>query len=170
MDDLDEKSITVAIQDLKNAVSTLSNKPIKSKDSWRETNHWIKRGSTFSVEIMHWTREKLDFSAGNVEISVDVSHQWNVYLYVYPKFPLFDLFNNCKDANSLAVGELFHGGITLFEKTYKTIKIGCDYSHYRDDMYLESAPLFDGKHFQPNRSVLCDAEQLFSWAKEREGV
>jgi hypothetical protein len=135
---------------------------------WNEKNLWVKRSDTFTVEIVHWTSEKHDYSEGTYKDTGEKNHYWNVYLYVYPKNKLFARLEKSNKMYDTELDHLFHGGVTYLDKQEKYIKIGSDYNHLYDDVYLMSSPYFNGKGFEPNRSVLTDADMLYDWAKERE--
>lgn len=118
---------------------------------------------TFSVEVKCW----------KFEADAD-EWRWNVYANIFNNHPLFS--NPTAAIDSLA----FHGGCTYdkiktiepaqgirydFERVYKTLVVGCDYSHYRDSYY----ELCDPKDGVPG-SIMSDVAELIQQLSERDSI
>ena len=131
-----------------------------SENIWEEKIHWVKRSDTFSVEIVHWTSEAYINRNGKTD------HHWNVYLYVYPKNKLFARLEACNEMYDTNLDNLFHGGITYFDKQTNNIKVGCDYGHIGDEIYASYEPENNDKTLKPNDEILEDAKCLYDWMKE----
>jgi len=99
----------------------------------------IKQGKTFLVTAVGWQYNE--------------KWNWNIYASIFEAHPLFDDVENAKQLP-------FNCGCTLdkiitdsptgnqsdwydFEKEYKTLKLGSDYSHIYDDYDNHPSP-FDG--------------------------
>lgn len=99
--------------------------------------------------------------------SNDAGNRWFIYVYLYPKHPLFE-GNSRSDEYSSETGINFHCGCTYKDRMFdsngniKCVKIGCDYVHYGDDIYSE-IDVSDTHNF-----IKSDAEEIFKTLKEME--
>lgn len=128
---------------------------------WTKHTTLLRRHKTFSVEIVHRKDEPGMLFAG------DQGNRWFIYVYLYPKHPLFE-GNSRSDEYSSETGINFHCGCTYKDRIFenngniKCVKLGCDYVHYGDDFYSE-IDVTDTHNF-----VKSDAEEIFKTLKEME--
>jgi hypothetical protein len=122
------------------------------------------RGKHFMVQISRW-----QFQSDSERFN------WNLYCYIYPDHPRFDLFE-IEDYDSEAVRFFdWHGGATLMEFCYGhakwsdkftlesvpnrvAVKIGCDYLHHGDDAFSVCS--------EPSPVLLTHARELFAALSE----
>lgn len=133
---------------------------------WDQQEKWKTRvceglACLAQIEVVHWTL------GGVVEYQGRRgNNHWNVYVYLYPKHPMFAAFSAADvDTYEITRDMPLHGGQTYFERHFNeaaevtSVQVGCDYGHYGDEMYSQFATKDDA------RLVFSDAEDLFAWAK-----
>ena len=121
------------------------------KNKLIKKDEWFLRGDGFSVSITHVNWKGISFPL------VNSMHAWCLYVTINSKHALFnEACKNSIDYDTNLGDKLypnFHCGCTYYCKQKDYVKIGCDYQHLDDDVFMASAELPD--------EILRDAEALW---------
>ena len=128
--------------------------------NWKHKDLWTLRGKDFAIEV---SRHSVATMAPNEGIN-----RWCVYAYIHPTNPYFSKFEGDDYWQDATQCMPFHGGCTYLEYITRggkvtCIKVGADYSHYRDDHFYHYATKDDAWE------VFSDAEELFLVLSHIEG-
>ena len=125
--------------------------------SFNKEHVWVSRydDKGFSVEIKAWNSKYTGYN----------NFMWNIYVHIYERNPLFTMVDTVMNLS-------FHGGVSFdeitttspakwiiheWQKERRTLTVGCDYNHFRDD-YFNNCDPEDGI---PDR-VLLGAKNLIN--------
>ena len=125
---------------------------------WKHKDIWILRGKDFAIEVSRHSVTTADPYEG--------INRWCVYAYIHQSNPYFSKFEGDDLWQDATQCMPLHGGCTYLEYiTLKgkvtSIKVGADYSHYRDDHFYHYATKEDAWE------VFGDAEELFEFLTYR---
>lgn len=139
----------------------------EEKYSFNKSESWWMKTESFSIEVKHWyTKGRMD-NQFNFHAE-ELSHKWNVYVYVFPKHPSFDKLTDSispllGDDENYEILDSLHYGCTYchwgYDKDGKVIskQYGSDYAHLHDD-HFEGC---DSKDHPYAREIFFDAERLY---------
>jgi len=132
-------------------------------ESW-----WLKGKKSFTVEVKHWYTKGGFNELGEYNKEIR-THNWNVYIYVFPEHPFFDSLSYDPGDNYPTL-EALHYGATFREWTYdeenklNCKKYGSDYCHMNDERFERC----DSENHPAAREIFFDAERLFDTFREAE--
>lgn len=129
--------------------------------TWNHKDEWRKEGKDFLVTV---TRHSTTPSAID---PYEGPHRWAVYVYVYPKHPVFDTFESESNYQPATNAMPLHGGCSFFRVHLDkrgdkaSVQVGADYHHLHDDEFTHYATKDDAA------VVFSDAECLFDYLTEK---
>lgn len=118
-------------------------------------------GTTHTMDI--YTKEEKDFT---IEIKrfdgMLYENCWCLYVYIKKSHPMYKFIEKLSIEDDYDFGNKiyphFHGGCTFLKKENESFKIGCDYQHCFDDIFVSSNIILP--------TLDKDAEKLYSFFKE----
>lgn len=118
-------------------------------------------GTTHTMDI--YTKEEKDFS---IEIKrfdgMLYENCWCLYVYIKKSHPMYKFIEKLSIEDDYDFGDKiyphFHEGCTFLKKENESFKIGCDYQHCFDDIFVSSNIILP--------TLDKDAEKLYNFFKE----
>jgi hypothetical protein len=134
-------------------------------NNWQHKDIWSMGGQNFMVQVSRHYEPVREASAC---FDSDGPHRWCVYVYIYPKHPLFAAFDGTEKMWQDAATQMpLHGGPSLCRMHFNTkgeitsYQVGADYHHLHDWHFTQHATQSDAAE------VFSDADQLHAWLTER---
>ena len=127
--------------------------------NWNYKEVWTKQSDTFCVSVEHFAVEVDERWMRN-----DGGNRWCVYVYIYPKHPLFKTIIEGEMFQDALIDFPLHCGCSFIKshrsnKAITSHQIGCDYNHCDDERYTMYSSKEDAS------GVFYDAEQLIKFMK-----
>ena len=121
------------------------------KIEYGKSEQWLIKGKKCNVVIMHRTTH-----------DEPQEHHWDLYAVIFQSSKYWTKACDNKIDYDLDLGnELydgFHRGCTYYNKQLTYVKIGCDYMHISDELFMSSSEMPD--------EVRQDAMDLFNYFNE----
>ena len=123
---------------------------------WTTVQLWRKRDLNCLVEIQHSLLAYVDQTRDRGP------HRWYIYVYIYPKHPLFSLFVGDSLFQEAVVNMPLHGGCSYLRWHFdnngeiSSIQVGCDYDHCGDESRTYEDVVDHLKYYQHDAQTLLD--------------
>ncbi len=124
-------------------------------DNWTNVQLWRKQGENCLVEIQHSLLADADRTRDRGP------HRWYLYVYVYPKHPLFSQFVGDSLSQEATRNMPLHGGCSYLRWHFDnagdiaSIQVGCDYDHAGDESRTYE-DVDDLRYYQHDAQTLLD--------------